>query len=275
VFTPFAIVLCANPPSHSPSVFLAVSYLLLVFAVLIYLFYLGLRAGWRYAESRASTKDIVSEIDRASYLPIGWFSKVLGIPVPIRYIKKNKAPTTGLFIVSGLAFSAFWYLAFRSVIFVGRLPAAMVLDSSVVTFYFPALKGSGAMAEIISSNVMALSVFEGLAFLSLLVGLAARGGARRLLSNSINETLAYDLRPPILFLRSFQDDQVALRRAKLSLLGRLVNLFQAKENLDAVLKEEGTPYGPCGSNRSTRRTGAAIRSIAWLLCGRRMATSRR
>ena len=61
---------------------------------------------------------------------------------------------------------------------------------------------------------------------------------------SLQENQQFDARPPILFLRSFNEDQVKLAAPKLSLLGRLVTLYQAKASLDILLLEEGIAYGP-------------------------------
>ncbi len=53
-----------------------------------------------------------------------------------------------------------------------------------------------------------------------------------------------DVRPPILFLRAFKDDQIPLRPEKLALLGWLLEYGNRKNNLDHMLLEEGSPYGP-------------------------------
>ena len=61
---------------------------------------------------------------------------------------------------------------------------------------------------------------------------------------SIGRLLEADERPPILFLRAFKDDQVQLAGVKLSLLGRTGRWLDGIANLDRLLLEEGTPYGP-------------------------------
>src|SRR5262249_5184627 len=47
-----------------------------------------------------------------------------------------------------------------------------------------------------------------------------------------------------LFLRAFTDDQVLLRRARSSWIGWISQLGQGKTNLDQMLLEEGSLYGP-------------------------------
>jgi hypothetical protein len=221
-FFALGLRLLVGPPlSLSWHVGIYITLALIFIIPFVYLDYLGIRAGWRFVSSGDETKRIVSEIDTISGLPSGWFSKVLAIPIPMKHLRKHKMLTVTLFIVSGLVFAAFPFLALGSLILI--IPAAQTPPD--IPAYGPLISA-------------------GLAIASLMFGLAARAGARRLMISSIRESQEYDARPPILFLRSFRDDQVELRPARLSLLGRLVNLLQAKGSLDIVLLEEGTAYGP-------------------------------
>jgi hypothetical protein len=68
--------------------------------------------------------------------------------------------------------------------------------------------------------------------------------AQRNVHWSITQLLEADGRAPILFLRAFKDDQVQLQNVKLNLLGRLGRWLDAVANLDGLLLQEGTPYGP-------------------------------
>ena len=83
-----------------------------------------------------------------------------------------------------------------------------------------------------------------LAAISLLLGKLTRNRAQSLSISSITESHELDDRPPILFLRSFYDDQVGLEAPSLSILGRFLNLMQSKKSLDVLLLEEGTEFGP-------------------------------
>lgn len=86
--------------------------------------------------------------------------------------------------------------------------------------------------------------FLGAAALSLLIAFITRKKARQLAISSIQEAQLLDPRNPVLFLRSFLDDHVKLRKPRLSLLGSLLNLFQTKASLDQLLLEEAITYGP-------------------------------
>lgn len=69
--------------------------------------------------------------------------------------------------------------------------------------------------------------------------------ARRRVRVSANRLLASDPRPPILFLRSFRDDQVTLRTSpRTAWLTRLLTLSLPRQPLDHILLEEATPVGP-------------------------------
>jgi hypothetical protein len=61
---------------------------------------------------------------------------------------------------------------------------------------------------------------------------------------SVDELLARDERAPILFLRPFRDDQVRLPAARAPFLARIGRWLAGIRNLDSLLLEEGTPYGP-------------------------------
>ena len=61
---------------------------------------------------------------------------------------------------------------------------------------------------------------------------------------SIEQLTKVDTRPPLLFLRSFRDDQVGLQRSRLTWLGRALSVGLRPQPLDEILVEEGTLYGP-------------------------------
>jgi tetratricopeptide (TPR) repeat protein len=82
--------------------------------------------------------------------------------------------------------------------------------------------------------------------LGVFVGIVAglRYLARRFGQTSIEAMVRDDARAPILFLRSFSDDQVRLARPKRNVLTRILLLGEPRPTLDHILLEEGTPRGP-------------------------------
>ena len=75
-------------------------------------------------------------------------------------------------------------------------------------------------------------------------GALTKNAGRRAARTSVLELYKLDKRAPILFLRAFGDDQVRLAPPKLSFLGYCYDLGQRESNLDALVLEEGTDYGP-------------------------------
>jgi len=68
--------------------------------------------------------------------------------------------------------------------------------------------------------------------------------AQRNVHWSITQLLQADGRAPILFLRAFKDDQIQLQNVKLSLIGRTGRWLDGIGDLDRLLLQEGTTYGP-------------------------------
>lgn len=68
--------------------------------------------------------------------------------------------------------------------------------------------------------------------------------ARSRVRFSFNRLRKLDSRPPILFLRSFSDDQVRLKRSYHTLLSRLVTIGNGADTLDRVMIEDYSMYGP-------------------------------
>ena len=68
--------------------------------------------------------------------------------------------------------------------------------------------------------------------------------SRRYLCELLKQAQATDPRPPVLFLRSFRDDAVALPPPKAGIAFRLYNFAERNKSLDELLLEEGTSLGP-------------------------------
>lgn len=99
------------------------------------------------------------------------------------------------------------------------------------------------------ASAITMLVFSALLLACVVVGLILAGdlvgrGARRHLTLSYDETRRNDKRPPILFLRSFKNDQVALPIERQSIFDRIVPKFTEARNLDQALLEAATPHGP-------------------------------
>ena len=80
--------------------------------------------------------------------------------------------------------------------------------------------------------------------LPLLIGRQFERAELQLVRFSLGELQKADPRAPVLFLRAFADDQVELGRPAQPHLGLAMELGRRKQNLDELLLEEATPYGP-------------------------------
>jgi hypothetical protein len=96
----------------------------------------------------------------------------------------------------------------------------------------------------------------GIMILLILLRFAARSFTRTSLENLVSK----DQRPVILFLRSFRDDQVKLKKPRSGIIMRMVSFGEPRPMLDHILLEEGTRYGPVvalGAPGRRRPFGAA------------------
>jgi hypothetical protein len=93
-------------------------------------------------------------------------------------------------------------------------------------------------------SFLALLCLPLLILLLALTGSMLANLARRFSTISLRAAQKNDLRRPIIFLRSFFDDQVRLLKPKLNILGRIAEFGRLKTNLDVLLLEEASPFGP-------------------------------
>jgi general secretion pathway protein G len=121
-------------------------------------------------------------------------------------------------------------------------------DSADTATAFDACFGGGGLSALATAHcglgvitmlALPMSIFALLAIAALLRWLA-RTSAR----TSLESIAATDSRPPILFLRSFGDDQVKLRGGARGVFHRLLSLGEPRPRFDHLLFEEATPIGP-------------------------------
>lgn len=91
-------------------------------------------------------------------------------------------------------------------------------------------------------ELIGLAMIAALAFAS--VARWVRSAARARVRKSAAEARALDQRPPIVFLRSFKDDQVEIAESRWTALRFAFGLMRGRAPLDHLLLEEFSQYGP-------------------------------
>jgi len=93
-------------------------------------------------------------------------------------------------------------------------------------------------------DIIAMLALPMIVVLLLLVAALLRWLARTSARVSLESIASTDGRPPILFLRSFHDDQVRLRGGTRGVFHGLLSLGEPRPRFDHLLFEEATPIGP-------------------------------
>jgi hypothetical protein len=141
----------------------------------------------------------------------------------------------GLFLLSGIAAGFAVLLVVIIFLKLGSLigPVIPCLFSSRTSQY------SGCSAAIGMPQGFIGFIGAAVAIVALL-----RYSARRYARVSVEDLASVDARPPILFLRSFQEDQVELARPRRGVVRAAVAVGEPSPTLDHSLLEEATPFGP-------------------------------
>jgi len=117
----------------------------------------------------------------------------------------------------------------------------LILSLIAVPVSLSQASGGYALGAFVFILLLAI-VFYILAVLFRLSAQGLRNGARGLSRQSMEKLVSRDKRPPILFLRSFADDQVTLQQ--LGFWSRLMRGETPKRRLDHMLVEHFARYGP-------------------------------
>ena len=155
--------------------------------------------------------------------PLGNFTHQLGFPAFVAQIRRGRLGLGGLYFL----------IAILNIAFFGLMTELLWLP-----------RPATAPKEI--PTTLVLLAIPVVALLLLLLGLgrkldhAARGRATRLYQ-AVRE---WDDRPPILFLRSFDQDEMSIRARTHDPLLQLPAGLGRKRELDEMLLETGAPFGP-------------------------------
>ncbi len=232
-------------------------------AVLWYFVWLGVvlyqfgRATWQVSRLAESERRIVR--GAAPRAATAYLMQLFGIPAVCAWLDPlRRRISIALFVLTTAVFSLFVGGLWNS--FFTYLPIVELLSRDVLQCFSANAAASTCNAMLVMWLVTSVFFFPIVFMLNLAVVAGLRFAARRFTRLSLERLISGDKRPVILFLRSFRDDQVRLRKPRRSLFRGLVSVGEPRPTLDHVLLEEGTPHGPVvaiGRPGSTPPFGAA------------------
>jgi len=232
--------------------------------ITLYVYYHIVRAGWDIYRAAGANMPR-TELERILTLDpdptVGNYClRIFGIPSVCRFLPvTRRIIASGLFVLAALAFSLF-------ILVLPPVPSALVLNFRVTYECFME-EGNDAACWVSLAKQAAVLLILGIGILiggSLAFVAGWRFIARRFSRLSLEGLVSKDKRPPILFLRSFHDDQVRLSKPRQLFFRRVVSVGEPRPTLDHVLLEEGTPFGPVvaiGAPGSTPPFGAARKYV--------------
>jgi hypothetical protein len=170
------------------------------------------------------------------------FQQQLGFPTFAALFSRGRARLVGLFFAIALLNSYFFSILTLPV----WTPRKQEIDAAHKRIpHAPALRLSEWRQKWTTSTFAAIAPGGIFALLSLLgVGRKVSDSARRYATELYQGVREWDARPPILFLRSFNQDKIGLKvRTRDRMLTWPAGLGRARQ-LDEILLETGAPFGP-------------------------------
>ena len=170
------------------------------------------------------------------------FLRAFGIPMNIQNSSRRIRTLIFSYVgnLIGLGPLVFFYVA-------GALLYALIMVC-IGPYFLWRMYDAQPLVPMLLANLFVIAIVVALPCLALLMFRAAGGrslqASRRYLRVSLEQAQATDPRPPVLFLRSFRDDAVALPPPKAGIAFRLYNFAERNKSLDELLLEEGTSLGP-------------------------------
>jgi uncharacterized protein DUF805 len=232
----------------------------LFLAILGYIDFLFIRASWEASQEYRYGSLLAASGGR---LTVGrFFVLALGLPAICKWLPERQRYVAGaLFIAATIAFCVFVANLWTQGL--GFFPNLGHGLWYIHTCF--AHRGSGCWGLLLFGIVYITGFTLLLITFALLFVAGFRFAARRFSRLSLEKLVSLDRRAPILFLRSFQDDQVRLRKPRLPFVQRVVSVGEPRPTLDHILLEQATPHGPVvaiGAPNSKPPFGAARKYVS-------------
>lgn len=160
----------------------------------------------------------------------GFFWQWFGVPASVLLVPSfpQRCVAGALFLITQVLLT---------LTFFGPVFFAFASDNSLRDWSTALLSEPGVMPLFAVSYIVCVP-------LALYAAVHVRAAARHFARTPLEDLRLYDLRKPILFLRSFADDQVTLSPPAMTFLQRLCFLEPHGATLDQLATEEASFYGP-------------------------------
>jgi hypothetical protein len=194
------------------------------------------RGGFAAITAGNAERAIFRETPSGARFPRNAVSAVWGLPPLTQFARRPRgryAAIIGLSILGNLFLSG----ASLAVL------AAPVAVPFVMVYLLFALRLQGLLVDVVAS-VLSIGFVVAVIFTLSWIGRFIESAVIRLVRLSLEKLQEVDHRQPILFLRAFRDDQVDMDRGRIPYFVRVLEFGRRKPNLDQMLLEEATPYGP-------------------------------
>jgi hypothetical protein len=220
----------------------------------LYFFYVAIRGQYSIHALPKELRRRISEQPDNRLRPFKSLAEFANIPTAIRYARR-KIYTATLMIISGVSNFVNYWLVSAIVIGLAVLPVFGTMLYLGLQSAFQAYRNTGSLTTVSMTLGFMLAITLGI-ILVLAVGpiwahYLGRFGtriARAQMRRSLEQVQGADTRSPILFLRSFSDDQVRIPPRSTTRCGHfeqwLLDGSSRSVSLDHLLLQEGTVHGP-------------------------------
>ena len=205
----------------------------------VHILYLAFRAQRSLAATPAPRRAAIADIGPEEPVAAGALRRLLYLPAALRF-GRRRVFAGGLLLLAGISNLINYWLALMAAIGLAIAPMFFAVLGAIAS---PG-GGGGALGGAALGVGLLIAIVAGAAFcLTRLVALLTRA-ARRVMRRSLEDMQAADRRAPVLFLRSFLDDQVALPTREPTWEQWLLDASSRSLNFDLIALEEGSAVGP-------------------------------
>lgn len=202
-----------------------------------YALLMGGWAAWQTSRDKRSARAMVEPTIKGQ----GSFGYLFGVPDHVRLLGRRRRRATLLFMLSTIVTAVGIFLFIQFMLFPFQFSGLMISDD----FASDPLDVRLARFSVETASILPLFVAGPLLLVVAgWVSMRLESWARRTVRLTMEEALEADLRAPVVFLRSFLDDQVALPRSWRPISDFLLQPGMKIDGLDQLLLREGFSVGP-------------------------------